>query len=207
MAALTFKVSDDVSDKSNALYDHLKTIKPSLTKGDFFAMMIDKYSQRPIFGAIGYGSEAKEEPEVESNDLSAYMAEVIAKVKQSLQLPEDATVDHVFEEIRATQQRAMTVPDKIIEQVPEVLGENEIRFPIPEPHLSLLRETASRLSEKFGQQVTMRDVLLDMFARYTIEQFNQWFYPFVINGDDFKRITGHTQKELKIWLSKVDQEG
>lgn len=194
MAALTFKVSDTLSDKANEIYNQLKLINPALTKAEFFGMMVNRYS----------------EPVIETSELgdsSLEIAQTLSDIKAILQLPEDVTDAQILEEIRATQQRAMAVPDKIIEQVAEAMGENEIRFPIPEPHLSLLRKTASRLSEKFGQQVTIRDVLLDMFARYTIEQFNQWFYPFVINGDDFKKITGHTQKELKAWLSKVDQEG
>ena len=194
MAALTFKVSDTVSEKANQLYEQVKAENPTLTKAEFFGMMTSAFGETQNQGAASSATE------------SAHIR-VLENIKAALQLPEDAGEDQMLEEIRATQQRAMAVPDKIIEQVPEVLGENEIRFPIPEPHLSLLRETANRLSEKFGQQITIRDILLDMFARYTIEQFNQWFYPFVINGDDFKKITGHTQKELKAWLNKVDQEG
>lgn len=194
MAALTFKVSDTISEKANQLYEQVKAENPALTKAEFFGMIISAF-------------EGVQNQGILSGIAEKIHIRVLENIKAALQLPEDAGEDQILEEIRATQQRAMTVPDKIIEQVPEVLGEDEIRFTIPEPHLSLLRETISRLSEKFGQQVTMRDVLLDMFARYTIEQFNQWFYPFVINGDDFKKITGHTQKELKLWLNKVDREG
>jgi len=91
----------------------------------------------------------------------------------------------------------------VVEYVPEPMQENEIRFEIPEPHLSLLNETKKRLSEKYQTTITIKDILLDMFARYSIEQFNEWFYPFVIAPEEFESITGYNHSQLKQWLKRT----
>lgn len=126
--------------------------------------------------------------------------ESFVEICESLDLPEEKRTPYdVLNEIKATQQRAMMA---LQDAEPAPFPENQIMFTIDEPHLALLKATVERLSAKYNATVTMKDVLLDMFARYTIEQYNEWFYPFVINGEDFHKITGFTQKQLKQWVEK-----
>lgn len=70
----------------------------------------------------------------------------------------------------------------------------------PEWSRRLLDETARRLSERYNKTITPQMILLDMFNRYTIERWNQWFYPFCITDQDLYDITGYTAKELKTYL-------
>jgi len=126
--------------------------------------------------------------------------EFLSELYEQLDLPEDKqSRSGILLEIKATQQRAMMA---LQDAEPVPFPENQIMFTIDEPHLALLKATVERLSAKYNATVTMKDVLLDMFARYTIEQYNEWFYPFVINGEDFHKITGFTQKQLKQWVEK-----
>jgi hypothetical protein len=99
--------------------------------------------------------------------------------------------DAILAEIKATQNRAFMA------QQP---APGQIAFIISELQLQLLTETTRLLSEKYGITVTMKDILLDIFMRYTIEQYNEWFYSFVIKNGQFEAITGKTQKELIQWL-------
>lgn len=184
-----FKVESELAELVDAQFNEAKKTNPELTKGDFFETIVKSY----------FSTEKNEK-----NNSDNVFLQSLYKV---LDIDQDNTdQDIVFSEIAKIKQRAMAIPDKVIETVSESMAENEIRFAIPEPHLALLKETVLRLSEKMDQQVTMKDVLLDMFVKYTVEQFSQWFYPFVINGDDFTEITGYTQKQLIQWLKAKNQQ-
>lgn len=104
--------------------------------------------------------------------------------------------EKIIAEIAATQQRAMSA------LLLPALKENEFLLTVPEPHLSLLIATSERLGKRAGVVISPQDILLDMFFRYTVERNSEWFYPFVIKGDDdFKAVSGYTQTQLKkaIW--------
>lgn len=45
----------------------------------------------------------------------------------------------------------------------------------------LLELTAERLGQRYSRQIAPIEVLSDMFLKYTIQQYSQWFYPFVLN--------------------------
>jgi len=212
-----FKTDNEAADLFEKLYNVAIVDNPSLTKGAFFEEIVNGYANPktkqvpdPLQAAriIELENECLENQHIilelnhENDDcleLSKHELNFIIALRTMLSLPDDADGDAIVAEIRATQQRAMNA---LKEQAP--LMENEILFTIPDIHLKLLSETVKRLSVKYKSTVTIKDVLLDMFARYTIEQFNEWFYPFVIKGDeDFKAITGCTQKQLQVWLKKI----
>lgn len=48
----------------------------------------------------------------------------------------------------------------------------------------LLVLTAERLSQKYKREVTPIQVLGDMFLRYTIEKWSEWFYPWVLTEEE-----------------------
>lgn len=209
-----FKTDQDAVDLFERMFANALAENANLTKGAFFEEMVNGYAN-PKTKPVPDPADAQRIAELEAlietankrvgeldEEVGNYLQENAlyinyhAQLKEILNLPEDAQATKITEEIRATQQRAMSA------LVLPKLEENQIMFTIDEPHLSLLKATVSSLSEKYDATVTMKDVLLDMFARYTIEQYSEWFYPFVVNGNDFKTITGYTQNELKAWLKK-----
>lgn len=209
---ITFKTDEDAVSLFERMYSNALAENTNLTKGAFFEEMVNGYAN-PKTKSVPDPADAERIDELKKSLLSSdtkvldlteevdnYLKEsgiyvqFISQLKEILSLPEDAITLEIIQEVRATQQRAMSA------LVLPKLEENQIMFTIDEPHLSLLRATVSRLSQKYDATVTMKDVLLDMFARYTIEQYSEWFYPFVVNGNDFKTITGYTQKELQAWL-------
>ena len=69
----------------------------------------------------------------------------------------------------------------------------------------LLALTAERLSLKYKREVTPIQVLGDMFLRYTIEKWSEWFYPWVLTEADIlneaQKINPNitSVKQLKTW--------
>lgn len=63
--------------------------------------------------------------------------------------------------------------------------------------VDLLELTARKLSDKYNKEVTPMQVMVDMFLRYTIERWNQWFYPFVVKDDDIIRLAQKYNPEIQ----------
>lgn len=201
MAAITIKADDKSQKDFEELFLEAKKQDVMLTKSVFFGRLIDQVKNGNTGNdSVDMSACVSLETYKELNGLFLEKHNIINQIIKLLEIEEEKDI---ISEIKAIQQRAMMVPSEI--EVPEPLAENEIRFAIPEPHLSLLKVTKERLSEKLSSNITMKDILLDIFARYTIEMYNEWFYPFVIRPDEFKAITGYTQNELKLWLRKADQ--
>lgn len=75
------------------------------------------------------------------------------------------------------------------------LANDEVIVKLPKVHKLLIDEVCSRLSAD-DCQVSPRDLFLDMFFRYEVQRFNEWFYPHVIKDSEFEGITGYTRKQL-----------
>jgi hypothetical protein len=201
------KVPTEAKDLFDELYDKEKIERTTLTRGAFFEEMVHAFANPKTVEKTVDNPELLETLQTLKDEnltlkttydnffenLSVLFENAIPKLSVD-ELLDYINEDWIIEQIRKTQQRAMAVPTEV--EVERVLAENEILFSIPEPHLSLLKATAER------QNTTCKDILLDMFIRYTVEQYNQWFYPFVIKGTDFLTITGYSHDILKKWLKK-----
>ena len=188
---VTFKPSDEVVDKFEQLFEAAKAENPLLSKPKFFEMMVNVYgTEHPEDNIVSDGSY-----KILCDKQTEYFNDIADLLNLKI---ENYSIQDIFNEIRATQQRAMaalqsqTIPDDY--QRP--LAENEILFSIPDIHLKLLTEVTRRLSTD-ESRVTIKDVLLDMFLRYEVQRYNEWFYPMVIRDDEFEAITGYTRKDLK----------
>lgn len=197
ISQFTAKVPDEAKTLFEDLFELQKKERPMLTKGAFFEEMVNAFANPKTVEKTVDNPELLNRLEETTGKLADYK-NLVSEIREQLQFTEDMPDDVIVPNIQATQQRAMAVPTEVEVQRP--LAENEILFTIPEPHLSLLNATKERLG------VSVRDILLDMFLRYTVEQYNQWFYPFVINGSDFENITGKSQKTLKLWLKALDKK-
>ena len=60
----------------------------------------------------------------------------------------------------------------------------QVRTTIKPFAVSLIELTAVKLSVKYGRAVEPMEILVDMFMRYTIERWNQWFYPFQLDDSE-----------------------
>ncbi len=60
----------------------------------------------------------------------------------------------------------------------------------------LLDLTVQRLAERYKKEVSAEQILSDMFIRYTVFQYTQWFYPFVISNREIVEIVNEYNPEI-----------
>ena len=197
---LSFRTTDEAANQFDALYKAAFAENPELTKGQFFAEFMAQRNAAPA-----------DQPE--PVDMSQYVS--IAEFNNALmQIQKTLNIEHledggtplenIIDEIRDTQQRAMSAlseNNKTVE-VDRPLDENELRFKVEKLQLDIMTETARRLSAKFGIAVTVADLMVDVTVRYIVERHTEWFFPFVISPEEFETLTGYKYKQLLLWLKK-----
>lgn len=133
----------------------------------------------------------------------------ITSLKECLQVDTDVTYSQILEEIASivSNSNDTELVDEVdrlkknIENLEIEVAEKDAKLlhadedvwkkaidtlePLPK---QLLLLTAKRLSEKFNKEVKPQQILIDMFTRYSIERWNQWFYPFVITENEILEI-------------------
>lgn len=114
----------------------------------------------------------------------------IAKLKEQLSAAQedgDVEIQKVVNEKQALEHERDSLKDRLdaLEASANALpGWNAIKQTLQPFPAALLEETAARLSEYYGREITPMQVLIDMFLRYTIERNAEWFYPFVLRDAD-----------------------
>ncbi|MDD3405001.1 MAG: hypothetical protein PHH23_01870, partial [Paludibacteraceae bacterium] len=62
--------------------------------------------------------------------------------------------------------------------------------------VQLLETTAERLTARENRKIEPVQILTNMFLRYTIEKWNQWFYPFVLSDREIVEIAHKVNPEI-----------
>lgn len=214
---VTFRADEETVDLFEKLFLEQKSINPEITKPAFFTMMIADFEnkqelknensvdlslyvpkaeyqelERQLQTAIDNSSNGNDLDEIKAIS-ERFFADLCAALFLD---PKEATTEQVFAEIRSTQQRAIAAlkePEEI--EVIDEAGEI-ITIKLTHIHIALLTETAKRLSTP-ENTVTISDILSDMYYRYEVQRFNEWFYPWVIKDSEFLEITGYTRKQLE----------
>ena len=84
-----------------------------------------------------------------------------------------------------------------LEQLENIqLDWNQIRNTLKPFTVVLIELTATKLSEKFGRNVEPIQILVDMFMRYTIERWNQWFSPFQLDDSEIVQAAQSINPEI-----------
>ena len=71
--------------------------------------------------------------------------------------------------------------------------------------VELLEVTASRLSDRYKCTVDPMQILVEMFTRYTLERWNEWFYPFVMRDNEIIKIAMQINPELST-ISHIEKQ-
>ena len=84
-----------------------------------------------------------------------------------------------------------------LEQLENIqLDWNQIRNTLKPFTVVLIELTATKLSEKYGRNVEPIQILVDMFMRYTIERWNQWFSPFQLDDSEIVQAAQSINPEI-----------
>lgn len=108
------------------------------------------------------------------------------------------------EQIRTLEEQNMSLASVIRERDTTITELQEkhptwaqIRITLQPFTVALIEETARRLSEKYGRTIAPMSILTDMFLRYTIERWNEWFYKFCLNDREILAIAQEINPDIK----------
>lgn len=108
------------------------------------------------------------------------------------------------EQIRTLEEQNMSLTSVISERDTTIAELQEkhptwaqIRVTLQPFTVALIEETARRLSEKYGRTIAPMSILTDMFLRYTIERWNEWFYKFCLNDREILVIAQEINPDIK----------
>ena len=108
------------------------------------------------------------------------------------------------EQIRTLEEQNMSLASVIRERDTTIAELQEkhptwaqIRVTLQPFTVALIEETARRLSEKYGRTIAPMSILTDMFLRYTIERWNEWFYKFCLNDREILAIAQEINPDIK----------
>lgn len=108
------------------------------------------------------------------------------------------------EQIRTLEEQNMSLTSVISERDTTITELQEkhptwaqIRVTLQPFTVALIEETVRRLSEKYGRTIAPMSILTDMFLRYTIERWNEWFYKFCLNDREILAIAQEINPDIK----------
>lgn len=108
------------------------------------------------------------------------------------------------EQIRTLEEQNMSLASVIKERDTTIAELQEkhptwaqIRVTLQPFTVALIEETTRRLSEKYGRTIAPMSILTDMFLRYTIERWNEWFYKFCLNDREILAIAQEINPDIK----------
>ena len=103
----------------------------------------------------------------------------------------------LFNALGATNmEQAIEAIKELKENNSPVLSENQFVINTTPIFEALMKETEQSLSATHKKEVTREDILKDMFMRYTILKWTEWFYPFCISNNRIVELSKSVNPEL-----------
>lgn len=216
-------ISVETDGLFNQIVDEMSNKNPGITQGECFARVVKSFvnqensEEKELKDQVNFLLEEKRSL---MEALKLPIGTDLIAVESAYKVAEK-TCEKLEEENRLLKEASSSSDENIQEKLREAntklveyeeryrnleesnkLAVNQILLTIPTPTFEILTECCNRLTIRYNRKITPADLLLDVFIRYNVEQYNEWFYPFVIRKEEFKEITGFTHEEIKKWLSK-----
>lgn len=212
---MSFRLSDEYQAIFNKLHEQACEANGSpISKVTFLEKVLDFYSSPKVKEVEVLRDTPETTAELEQlrkdyaevSELSQSLTEEVASLQRKLSENND-TITRLQSDYECLQ-RDYTSKQQEVNTLEKDLSTAENRsvldFMKPFP-ARLLALTAERLSQKYKREVTPIQVLGDMFLRYTIEKWSEWFYPWVLSEADIlneaQKINPYitSVKQLKTW--------
>ena len=195
MATLSIRCSDEQKEKLNeALAEYTSGEEKAgfLLKSIVNSVDADRYRQEAERIQNVYDGLQKETECIQNvnNDLQKVNKQLTADV--SVLQEKERTYTFRIQELET---RIQELEKNMCVELPD----DKLSFTLPEPARSLLLEYARRMD------VRPEEILIDMFVRYVTEQYNHWFFDFVVRKSEFKEVCGYTHAEVLNWLNSQKQ--
>lgn len=195
MTTLSIRCSDEQKEKLNeALAEYTSGEEKAgfLLKSIVNSVDADRYRQEAERIQNVYDDLQKETERIQNanNDLQGVNKQLTTDVSDLQEKERTYT-----ERIQELKTRIQELEKKMCVELPH----DRLSFTLPEPACSLLLEYARRMD------VRPEAILIDMFVRYVTEQYNHWFFDFVVRKSEFKEVCGYTHAEVLNWLNSQKQ--
>ena len=195
MATLSIRCSDEQKEKLNeALAEYTSGEEKAgfLLKSIVNSVDADRYRQEAERIQNVYDGLQKETECIQNvnNDLQKVNKQLTADVSDLQEKERTYTF-----RIQELETRIQELEKNMCVELPD----DKLSFTLPEPARSLLLEYARRMD------VRPEEILIDMFVRYVTEQYNCWFFDFVVRKSEFKEVCGYTHAEVLNWLNSQKQ--
>lgn len=219
---LTFNVSQDTYNHFVSLFPHEKISgRPDCSESNLLALL-DPYEHpvetnsdllRQYNEQQHKAATLQEQNEKLATELKAAISEIESlkaqldeqqqhhgndldeQVEANRQL--SAQVDSLNEQIRLLNEQNATLQNQVSVLSNQEINWDKIRTTMQPFTVALLEETAARLTQKYGHEVTPMQILTDMFLRYTIDRWNEWFYKFVLKDADILAIAQSINPDIR----------
>ena len=195
MTTLSIRCSDEQKEKLNeALAEYTSGEEKAgfLLKSIVNSVDADRYRQEAERIQNVYDGLQKETERIQNvnNDLQEVNKQLTADVSDLQEKERTYTF-----RIQELETRIQELEKNMCVELPD----DKLSFTLPEPARSLLLEYARRMD------VRPEEILIDMFVRYVTEQYNHWFFDFVVRKSEFKEVCGYTHAEVLNWLNSQKQ--
>lgn len=138
----------------------------------------------------------------ECNAQKTELTKQLAECEQAL-TEKDVTINELVERVQELEE-SLSSKTNILQQLNDTVRANankttddyllESLEPLP---AMLLKRTAENLTKKYNREITPKMILVDMFVKYTIEQYSVWFYPFVISDEEIIKIAQTINPDIR----------
>lgn len=193
---LSIRVTEEYESIFDKLHEKANAESP-ISKSAFFERMLDSYANPKVKEVEVLRDTPETTAELEQlkkdyNEVSETcknLTEEVVRLQSKLSENNEKTTslqaDYDSKQTDYLQQ--ITDLEKKVNKLTADLSTAENRsvldFMKPFP-ARLLALTAERLSQKYKREITPIQVLGDMFLRYTIEKWSEWFYPWVLSEEE-----------------------
>jgi hypothetical protein len=192
MEQINIKLTSEIKSLFQNVYEELKSSGEVSTLNEYIELLVERF-QNPPKRYIN-SPEVSIELTNARNTIKELRIE-ISEIRDKYQQQVDIITNEIIL-LRNKKPEYIEVPVEIERLIEKELSENQLVINIPTCTKVLLFETANRLSKKYNKVISAESILLNMFMRYTVEQYNQWFYPFVISSNEIEKLTGYSNREI-----------
>lgn len=193
MAQVTIKTTDEAQQEFAAIVEELKSKGKAFTNSDALNVLMDNYHNpqtverdsaatlqrlkdaETLLHDLQTKQAANENMEAEYEQKITELQAELQTAREELDLARETNRELAENGHAATEQAARLQSE--MEQAMNTIEKLQLK-PFP---ARLLELTAEKLSLRYSKQVTPTEILSDMFLKYTIQQYNVWFYPFVLS--------------------------
>lgn len=201
---VSFSVSQEVAERA-------KTIFPDGRTEEVLVRLLDLY-ENP---RVPDNSENERYREIVDGLCNAYTVDLYdvtdfvnhthTKLEDALQRTLD--LDEENKDLKdendrlGNENRILKGKTELLELDNQQINWDKIRTTLQPFTVALLEKTAEKLTTKYNRTISPMEILVDMFMRYTLERWNEWFYPFQLKDAEILALA----KEINPVITSLSQ--